>query len=256
MPWRGYDPAKSNRHWAVPNDLVEMLGIDPELPQHTKLDLLVDMGVIDLPDPSSGALPTYRQYLDRSPGVLLQDIWAYQPGTKGILHGTEEAIDEDVRWLVAQGDVERLGYETQKPVGLLERVVSASCPDDGVVLDPFCGCGTAVHAAQKLGRQWIGIDITHLAISLIEKRLRAAFPGIAFTVEGTPKDLDSALDLAARDKYQFQWWAVLMVDAMPMAARRRAPTAGSTASSISSPTASAPKRRSSRSRAAQTSASA
>ena len=94
------------------------------------------------------------------------------------------------------------------------------------MLDPFCGCGTAVHAAQKLERQWIGIDVTHLAISLIEKRMQAAFPGVAFTVEGTPRDLASAEDLARRDKYQFQWWAVSMVDAMPYAGRRKGADGG------------------------------
>jgi site-specific DNA-methyltransferase (adenine-specific) len=95
-----------------------------------------------------------------------------------------------------------------------------------VILDPFCGCGTAIHAAQKLGRQWIGIDITHLAISLIEKRLKDAFPGIAFTVEGTPRDLSAALDLAARDKYQFQWWAVSKVDALPFGGRKKGADGG------------------------------
>ncbi len=85
----------------------------------------------------------------------------------------------------------------------------ASSNEGDVVLDPFCGCGTAVHAAQKLNRQWMGIDITHLAISLIEKRLKDAFKtGLAFEVLGMPKDLDAARDLAKRDKYQFQWWAV------------------------------------------------
>jgi adenine specific DNA methylase Mod len=76
-----------------------------------------------------------------------------------------------------------------------------------MVLHISCGCGTTVHAAQKLKRQWIGIDITSLAISLIEKRLTDAFPGIGFEVHGTPKDMDGAQALAARDKYQFQWWA-------------------------------------------------
>ncbi len=121
---------------------------------------------------------------------------------------------------------ERLGYPTQKPLALLERVVAASSNPGDVVLDPFCGCGTAVHAAQKLGRQWIGIDVTHLAISLIEKRMKAAFPGLAFTVEGTPKDLASALDLAERDKYQFQWWAVSMVDAMPFGGKKKGADGG------------------------------
>jgi site-specific DNA-methyltransferase (adenine-specific) len=94
------------------------------------------------------------------------------------------------------------------------------------VLDPFCGCGTAIHAAQKLGRQWIGIDVTHLAISLIERRMRDAFPDVAFTVEGTPKDLASAEDLARRDKYQFQWWVVSMVDAMPFGGKKKGADGG------------------------------
>ncbi|KQT34888.1 DNA methylase [Sphingomonas sp. Leaf412] len=225
-PWRGFDPTAAKRHWAVPGDLVAALGIDPDLPQHVKLDALADAGVIDFPPPDSGGLPTYRQYLDRSPGLLLQDIWSYQPHSRGTLHDSPLAIDEDVRWLTAQGDSERLGYPTQKPVGLLERIVAASSDEGDVVLDPFCGCGTAVHAAQKLGRRWIGIDVTHLAISLIEKRMQAAFPGVAFTVEGTPKDLASAEDLARRDKYQFQWWAVSMVDAMPYGGRKKGADGG------------------------------
>ncbi len=121
---------------------------------------------------------------------------------------------------------EKLGYPTQKPVALLERIIAASSNAGDVVLDPFCGCGTAVHAAQKLKRHWIGIDITHLAISLIEKRMEAAFPDAAFTVEGTPRDLASAQDLAHRDKYQFQWWAVSMVDAMPFGGKKKGADGG------------------------------
>ena len=98
--------------------------------------------------------------------------------------------------IIAPSAAERLGYPTQKPVALLERILSASSNEGDVVLDPFCGCGTTVHAAQKLGRQWIGIDVTHLAISLIEKRLKDAFPGIAMEVHGTPKDEAGARDLA------------------------------------------------------------
>ena len=89
------------------------------------------------------------------------------------------------------------------------------------MLDPFCGCGTAIHAAQKLGRSWVGIDITHLAISLIERRLNDAFPDMRFDVHGTPRDLDGARDLARRDKYQFQWWAVSLVDAVPQGGKRK-----------------------------------
>ncbi len=99
---------------------------------------------------------------------------------------------------------ERLGYPTQKPVALLERIISISSNPNDVILDPFCGCGTTVHAAETLKRQWIGIDVTHLAIALIEHRLKAAFPGIDYGVHGVPKDLAGARDLAERDKHEFQ----------------------------------------------------
>ncbi len=116
---------------------------------------------------------------------------------------------------------ERLGYPTQKPLALLERIIAASSNPGDVVLDPFCGCGTTVHAAEKLGRRWVGIDITHLAVSLIERRLKDAFPGLDFDVKGTPRDLAGARDLAARDKHQFQWWAVSLVDAVPQGGQKK-----------------------------------
>jgi hypothetical protein len=121
---------------------------------------------------------------------------------------------------------ERLGYPTQKPVALLERIISSSSNPGDLVLDPFCGCGTAVHAAQKLGRAWIGIDVTHLAISLIERRLKDAFADVAFEVHGTPIDLWGARDLALRDKYQFQWWAVSLIDAQPFAGKKKGADGG------------------------------
>ncbi|WP_375397832.1 DNA methyltransferase [uncultured Sphingomonas sp.] len=148
-----------------------------------------------------------KRYLDEAKGLPVQALWT------------------DIPALNSQAQ-ERLGYPTQKPLALLERIIAASSSPGDVVLDPFCGCGTAIHAAQKLDRRWIGIDVTHLAISLIEKRLRAAFPGVAFTVEGTPRDLASAHDLAARDKYQFQWWAVSLVDAMPFGGRKKGADGG------------------------------
>ena len=94
------------------------------------------------------------------------------------------------------------------------------------MLDPFCGCGTAVHAAQKLGRKWIGIDITHLAVSLIEKRMKDAFQGVVFEVHGTPKDFDSARDLATRNKYEFQWWACSLVNAQPFQGKKKGADGG------------------------------
>jgi hypothetical protein len=110
---------------------------------------------------------------------------------------------------------ENLGYGTQKPVALLERIVSASSNEGDLVLDPFCGCGTTVHAAQKLNRRWIGIDVTHLAIHLIQRRLKDAFPKIQFDIAGVPKDLGGARTLAIQDKYEFQKWALAMIDAQP-----------------------------------------
>jgi site-specific DNA-methyltransferase (adenine-specific) len=161
-------------------------------------------GLIVVPKGGAG-IPRFKRYLDEQQGIPLGDFWDDIP--------------------IAAGH-ERLGYPTQKPLALLERIISASSNEGDVVLDPFCGCGTAVHAAQKLGRQWIGIDITHLAISLIEKRLKDAFPGIQFEVHGTPKDLASAEDLALRDKYQFQWWAVSMVDALPFGGKKKGADGG------------------------------
>lgn len=106
---------------------------------------------------------------------------------------------------------ERIGYPTQKPVALLKRVIEASSNPGGVVLDPFCGCGTTVDAAQELGRDWIGIDITHYAIEVIEGRLKKRFDGLVVPVTGRPESLKDAHALADRDKYQFQLWANWLV---------------------------------------------
>ncbi len=112
---------------------------------------------------------------------------------------------------------ERLGYPTQKPEALLERIVQASSNPGDVVLDPFCGCGTTIAVAQKLGRSWIGIDITYLATALIKVRLRDRFgDGAAFKVVGEPVSVDDAAELAKSDPYQFQWWALGLVGARPV----------------------------------------
>jgi site-specific DNA-methyltransferase (adenine-specific) len=129
------------------------------------------------------------------PGVPLQDVW------------------DDIN---PTGGKERLGYPTQKPLALLERIIEASSNAGDVVLDPFCGCGTAIIAAQKLGRRWIGIDITHLAIALMRYRLQDAFPDAEFVVRGEPADVGSAQMLAEADRYQFQWWALSLVRAKPL----------------------------------------
>jgi site-specific DNA-methyltransferase (adenine-specific) len=196
----GGDPKKRNPHYEW-NGLTRYWRYSKQSMQE-----LHDRGLLVY---SSSGMTYRKRYLDESKGIPLQDWWDDIAMLRGI-----------------HGDGERLGYPTQKPVALLERIIAASSNEGDVVLDPFCGCGTAVHAAQKLGRQWIGIDITHLAISLIEKRLKDAFPGIAFEVHGTPKDLASAMDLAERDKYQFQWWAVSMVDALPFGGKKKGADGG------------------------------
>ena len=153
-------------------------------------------------------MPMLKHYLFEMPGVPLPSFWS------------------DLAPIIS-GSPEGLGYPTQKPLALLQRIISASSNEGDVVLDPFCGCGTAVHAAQKLKRRWIGIDITHLAISLIEKRLKDAFgQRCQFDVHGTPKDLDAARDLAERNKYQFQWWAVSLVDAQPFQGHKKGADTG------------------------------
>jgi site-specific DNA-methyltransferase (adenine-specific) len=151
---------------------------------------------------TKSGLPRYKRYLDEMAGSPVTSVWI------------------DIPPINSQAQ-ERLGYPTQKPLALLERIIQASSNEEDIVLDPFCGCGTAVHAAQKLGRRWIGIDITCLAISLIERRLNDAFPGIEYEVHGTPKTLEDAVDLAARDKYQFQWWAVGAVGGRPYAGKKK-----------------------------------
>lgn len=158
--------------------------------------------------PEPGGRLRLKSYQDELQGIQLQDMWT------------------DLVTIGATSP-ERLGYPTQKPLALLERIISASSHEGDVVLDPFCGCGTAVDAAQKLKRKWIGIDITHLAISLIEKRLKDRYKGRAkFEVIGTPKDLDAARDLATRDKYQFQWWAVSLVEAQPFQGKKKGADTG------------------------------
>jgi site-specific DNA-methyltransferase (adenine-specific) len=152
--------------------------------------------------------PRLKRYLDELDGSVMGSIWS------------------DIPPINSQAQ-ERLGYPTQKPLALLERILAASSNEGDVILDPFCGCGTALHAAQLLKRKWIGIDITHLAIVLIEKRLRNAFKeSIDFTTEGRPKDLASAQELAKRDKFEFQKWITTEVGGVPWRGGRKGADGG------------------------------
>jgi DNA modification methylase len=143
----------------------------------------------------TGKVPRLKVYLDDAPGVAIGDVWT------------------DIRGMINFGK-EMLGYPTQKPTALLERIIEASSKPGDLVLDPFCGCGTTITAAQKLGRGWIGIDITHLAISLIKVRLRDAYPeGVQYQVIGEPTTVEDAAELAEQAPYQFQAWALGLVGA-------------------------------------------
>jgi len=215
-PWRGYDPTAAGRHWAIPGRIAEELQLDEDLSTQEKLEVLSDFGYVDFPAKTSEAMPTYRQYLKDSPGLPLQDIWSYQPHTKGVLYESDDGIDEDVRWLVAHGDPQRIGFPTQKPEGLLERIIKSSSEEGSVVLDAYCGCGTTIAVAQKLNRRWIGIDITYQSISTILNRLHDQFPEFderAITLTGMPADMKSAIALAHkrddRVRKEFEKWAVL-----------------------------------------------
>jgi len=151
---------------------------------------------------SKTGTPRYKIYLDEALGASAQDLWL------DILP-------------VHNWPKERLGYPTQKPQALLERIITASSNEGDIVLDPFCGCGTALVAAQKLNRKWIGIDITHLAIAVMKSRLEESFPGIKAEVVGEPEDLAGARALARQDRYQFQWWALSKIKAKPFPEERR-----------------------------------
>ena len=147
--------------------------------------------------------PRYKRYLDEMPGVPLQNDWTdIRPASRS----------------------ESMGYPTQKPLSLLERIVQASSNEGDVVLDPFCGCGTAIAAAHKLNRQWIGIDITHLAVALMKNRLKTAFnilPGQDYQVVGEPVDAGSARALAEQDRFQFEFWAMSLLEAFPREQKQR-----------------------------------
>ena len=193
MPWRGIDITEKGRHWAYPPSV---------------LDELDEKGRIHWPQ-RRGGMPRLKQYADEMPGVPVQDVWT------------------DIRPIHNLAR-ERLGYPTQKPEALLERVINASSNEGDVVLDPFCGCGTATVAAERLNRRWIGIDITHLAMSLMRHRLHDTFGDELrpYEVVGVPQDPASAAALAQHDRYQFEWWGVSLVDARPARDKRKGADAG------------------------------
>ena len=230
QPWRGFDPTTRNRHWAIPGRLLEYVDEDlSHLSQHEKLDRLYELGYIKIEE--GRAWPIYEHRITPDDGQPVPDIWAYQPYTEGTVFGREDGVDADIRWL-SPTDQERLGYQTQKPEALIERILNASSEEGDVVLDPFCGCGTAVAVAERLQRDWIGIDITHLAISLMKNRLSDSFgDGLSdYEVVGVPEDVESARALALESvhdgRHQFEYWALGLVDARPVGNGKKGADAG------------------------------
>jgi site-specific DNA-methyltransferase (adenine-specific) len=186
--YKGYKPHANG--WAVSKEVMERL--DRE-------------GRLYFPKDKHGAIRE-KYFLDEMPGVVLGNVWS------------------DIDPISAHA-LERLGYPTQKPEALLERIIKAGSNEGDVVLDPFCGCGTAISVAQRLKRRWIGIDVTHLAIGLIKKRLADAFgPAVRDTYEviGEPTDAGGAAQLAGENPYQFQWWALGLVGARPVEEKKGA----------------------------------
>ena len=176
--YKGYKPPAKG--WRVSYQVMEQLDQD---------------GKLIFPNKPNGRIRR-KVYLHKQNGPKATDVWTDIPPLQF-------------------ASTERLGYPTQKPLALLERIIKASSNEGDWVLDPFCGCGTAVAAAQKLGRRWIGIDVTFLSISLQRSRLQEMFPGIAFRVVGEPENLAAAQYLARQNRHQFEWWALSLVGARP-----------------------------------------
>ena len=186
--WRGSKPP-ANRSWGASLEQLEKWYAEGRI--LLKLD-------------GSPRLDGLKIYLDETTGKPLSTNWTDIPR-------------------ISNTRTERLGYPTQKPQALLERIINASSNPGDLVLDPFCGCGTAVAAAEKLGRRWIGIDITHLAVTLMKHRLWDAFgKDLPFKVLGEPTSVPDAQELAATDPYQFQWWALGLVGARPVEGKKGA----------------------------------
>lgn len=212
--WRGVNPTLKGRHWAVPERSLPEWFEKPVnyalLTVQEKLNILDQHDLIYWPD-KQGGMPAFKRYLTEDKKIPVQDVIT------------------DIS-PISPTSQERLGYPTQKPVELLERIIKTSSNEGDVVLDPFCGCGTAIHAAQKLKRKWIGIDITHLAIGIIRQRMKKAFPRCRFTEEGTPKDVASARHLAKSSgldgRYQFQYWALFLAGALPAQGKKKGSDGG------------------------------
>lgn len=192
------EPIELPRMMARSNLIFEFMGYTPKYGWMMTKEKLEQLRIENKIYFTKNDLPRRKNFMDDYKGTEIDNIWT------------------DISPL-GQVQSESLGYPTQKPIALLERIIQASSEDGDIVLDPFCGCGTAVVAAEKLKRKWIGIDITHLGITAMKFRLKEAFPGISFRVVGEPTDIGAARQLSNDDRYQFQWWALSLIPgAMPL----------------------------------------
>lgn len=203
QPWRGYDPTSVGRHWAVPQRALQVLrdeGLTIPSGLHEQLDLLFSHGYIYIPQKKSGpGVPRFKHHL-QTKGQPIQDVIT------------------DIPPLNSQAK-DRLGYQTQKPTPLLARIIEASSKPGDVVFDPFCGCGTTIYAAHETGRQWLGCDITVLAIDLVTQTLYKRYGLVEnkdFHVTGIPVSVSGAEMLFEEDPQEFQRWAIQRVNGLPM----------------------------------------
>ena len=200
MPWREYDPTNLGRHWAIPKAIGEGIAGFPEMTTQEKLDALDGANLIYWPKARKGSegFPRVKQY--PGAGNPIQDVLT------------------DIAALNSQAD-ERLGYPTQKPVALLDRIIQASSNKGDIVFDPFCGCGTTIYSAVKNERHWVGCDIAILSIKLVREILTGEryrlVEGVHFDVDGIPVSVEQAEELFKRDPFQFEHWIVERVGGFP-----------------------------------------
>lgn len=179
--YKGFTPPGNG--WRVSRELMEELDADNRL---------------IFPKKADGRIRR-KNYMAELKGRPIGDVWT------------------DISPINSQA-AERLGYPTQKPVALLERIITASSKPGAVVLDPFCGCGTTIDAAIRLKRNWIGIDVTYIAVDLIEKRLLHSYGQnvkSTYKILGIPRDLGGAQALFMQSPFDFERWAVSLVNAQP-----------------------------------------
>ena len=206
QPWRGINPSEVGRHWSTPRREAWPQGVEPpenyeSLSVHKKLDALDASGLIYWPP--KGRVPGFRRYLSTSKGNRVQDVMT------------------DINPL-ASASKERLGYPTQKPIALYERLIKASSNEGDIVLDPFCGCGTTIDAAHTLNRYWMGIDITILALDPMRQRLadrHGLEPSVDYQIEGYPTNMQEVRRLLKegdkRKYHDFSNWAVTRLGLRP-----------------------------------------